>query len=150
MNKKTIRLIIVSVVVIIFGIIVYFISTNKEFQSSIDKNELSQKSEIVVCGKEYYADVVMIDGVDIVKKIVELKLLEGDCVLNVDGNKIGVKQETDENQNIINVALYDKDDKRQSVDPFHQSAEIYMIDLNKELIYLQSQFDGSYNELGKL
>lgn len=52
--------------------------------------------------------------------------------------------------NIYVAALYSKNDKRQSSDPFNQSTFIYKFDFNNNQVYTQSQFDGSFNNVGTI
>lgn len=175
MNQKSIITILGVVVIILIGATVYFATINKSNQSvapiqkviketaptpiqptqpatstnqqTADKQP-SAVTENISCGKKYQADVVTIDGVDVVKKIVDLRSTKGKCELNIVGGNIAVAQKVDESKKVYTVVLYDKNDKQQNSDPFNQSVEIYQIDLNKNVVLFQNQFDGSFTKFG--
>jgi hypothetical protein len=104
--------------------------------------------ETISCGKNYTADITMVGGINIAKRIIELKSASGKCEFNITGDNIAIVQKADTTQKIYTVVLYDKNDKEQATDPFNQSVEIYQIDLNKNALFFQNQFDGVFNKIG--
>ena len=160
MNQKSVVVISGVVIIILVGATIYFSKTKNSIPSVTqqptqqDSNRQTSKippsatTENVICGKSYVADVVIIDGVNLVKKIIELKSITGKCELNIAGTSIGVSQKSDVTQKLVEVVLYDRNDQEQSADPFNQSVEIYQIDLNNNQVFFQNQLDGAFNNLG--
>lgn len=158
MNRKTLATTLIAIIVILASATIYFSTTKnaptsspapQNTESQIADNDVpAQSKEIVSCGKNYTADIVTIGEVDVVKKIIEQKSSEGCEFFGIAGNNIAVAQKAGATQKVYLVVLYDKNDKRQSADPFNQSHEIYRIDLNKNELFYQSQFDGSFYKLG--
>jgi hypothetical protein len=168
MNQKSV--VILGIVALSFiWAVVYFTTLNKSSQTVPVQNgaqqltvpdvnqqnniQTSVTTETVTCGKNYVADVVMIDSVDVVKRIVNLTSTsnspsKGKCEFNIAGNKIAVAQKADASQKIYRIVLYDKDDKQQTTDPFNQAVNIYQIDLSKNTVSFEDQFAGGLHELG--
>lgn len=153
MDKKTILTIVAAILVA--GVFAIWLSTSRFVKNSPVKEEQNAsentlQTQEVECGKAYQADIFAIRGVDVVKRIIELKKEKGQaCQFNIAGNNIGVAlQASKDNGKLYTIALYDKDDSSQSQDPFGKSAEIYQVNLGTNTISSQSQFDGSFESMG--
>lgn len=127
---------------------VFVITAFKNWESSLDELLKSiQKTEIINCGQDYIADVVIIGGVDVIKRITELKTMQYEswgekCNYYAKGNQLGIDQKVDDTGKIFTISLLDKIDKD------YQYIASYKIDLNQNILFQHNEMDGSYSKLG--
>lgn len=160
-QKGNVAVILIIVVILIITGIVFFKIFAKKSQAPTQEAAIQPITTTTIpattpvaasfdCnGKTYNYEVYEINGIDVVKKIIELSSKTRKCELNIASADIGIAKKVSADQKIYDIVLYDKNDKDQSSDPFNQSVEIYKIDLNANTLAFENQFDGSFTVLGK-
>lgn len=148
MNSKLSKIILV-IAILVFISVGYLFLSGKIGQTK--KNIDNVATENVFCGKNYTAEILKINDIDVVKRIIEIwEDREGKCEFNFESENIGIAKYIFADGKIYNIVLYDKNNKEQSEDPFNQSVEQFEINLDDNTISYQLQLDGSFFEIGKL
>jgi len=124
----------------------------KQVEKILSSFKFSNTEEVSFCGKNYSADKVILNNIDIIKSIATLSQKENSICKNMESGNfqesgIGIAQKEDNPNTIV---LFNKDDIRESSDPFNQSPDIFRFDFNINKILYQSQFDGSFKILGNI
>ena len=148
MNPKLLKATILTVITVLFFAAGYLFLAGKNKQI----NEIGNvETENVFCGKNYTAEVLKINDINIVKRIIEIwEKREGKCDFGFEGENIGIAKKLSDDGKTYHIVLYDKDNKEQKDDPFNQSVEQYELNLDDNSVAYQLQLDGSFFEISEL
>lgn len=164
MNKQTKIILGFIVIIILIGVVtgLFLFSAKKQNQESKKileqskiKTEIKQnqyfsdteeKTELINCGgKNYNAEIYNLEGVNVLKRIVQL--LGKDCKFNITGNNIGIISQY--NSNAYTIFLYDKD-KKSGLFEDPSEDRVFVIDLNENTVSdLVDEFAGTTKLIGK-